>query len=139
MNKEEIKKILPHRDPILLVDRVIEKGDNYIIAEKDIASDNPVFKGHFPNYPIYPGVYIIEGMAQASGLMLLKGNEIPLFLGIDNARFKAEVKPDCVLRYEIKLKENKRNIVFVEAKAYVDKKLVAKAQLMLGVKEWEYE
>lgn len=135
MNKEEIKKILPHRDPILLVDRVIEKGDNYIIAEKDIASDNPVFKGHFPNYPIYPGVYIIEGMAQASGLMLLKGNEIPLFLGIDNARFKAEVKPDCVLRYEIKLKENKRNIVFVEAKAYVDKKLVAKAQLMLGVKE----
>jgi 3-hydroxyacyl-[acyl-carrier-protein] dehydratase len=135
MNKEEIKKILPHRDPILLVDRVIEKGDDYIIAEKDIASDNPVFKGHFPNYPIYPGVYIIEGMAQASGLMLLKGNEIPLFLGIDNARFKAEVKPDCVLRYEIKLKENKRNIVFVEAKAYVDKKLVAKAQLMLGVKE----
>lgn len=135
MNKEEIKKILPHRDPILLVDRVIEKGDNYIIAEKDIASDNPVFKGHFPNYPIYPGVYIIEGMAQASGLMLLKGNEIPLFLGIDNARFKAEVKPDCVLRYEIKLKEKKQNIVFVEAKAYVDKKLVAKAQLMLGVKE----
>lgn len=135
MNKEEIKKILPHRDPILLVDRVIEKGDDYIIAEKDIASDNPVFKGHFPNYPIYPGVYIIEGMAQASGLMLLKGNEIPLFLGIDNARFKAEVKPDCVLRYEIKLKEKKQNIVFVEAKAYVDKKLVAKAQLMLGVKE----
>lgn len=135
MNKEEIKKILPHRDPILLVDRVIEKGNDYIIAEKEITSENPVLKGHFPNYPIYPGVYIIEGMAQASGLMLLKGNEIPLFLGIDNARFKAEVKPDCVLRYEIKLKEKKQNIVFVEAKAFVDKKLVAKAQLMLGVKE----
>lgn len=135
MTKEEIKKILPHRDPILLVDRVIEKGNDYIIAEKEITIDNPVFKGHFPNYPIYPGVYIIEGMAQASGLMLLKGKEIPLFLGIDNARFKAEVKPDCVLRYEIKLKEMKRNIVFVDAKAYVDEKLVAKAQLMLGVKE----
>jgi len=134
MNKEEIKKILPHRDPILLVDRVIEKGNDYIIAEKEITSDNPIFKGHFPNYPIYPGVYIIEGMAQAAGLMLLKGEEIPLFLGIDYARFKAEVKPNCVLKYEIKLKEKKQNIVFVDAKAYVDKKLVAKAQLMLGVK-----
>jgi len=135
MDIEEIKKILPHRDPILLVDRVIEKGEDYIIAEKKIEIDNPVFKGHFPDYPIYPGVYIIEGMAQAAGLMLLKGNEIPLFLGIDSARFKAEVRPDCVLRYEIKLKDKRQNIVLVDAKAFVKDKLVAKAQLMLGVKE----
>lgn len=134
MDIEEIKKILPHRDPILLVDRVIEKGEDYIIAEKKIEIDNPVFKGHFPDYPIYPGVYIIEGMAQAAGLMLLKGNEIPLFLGIDSARFKAEVRPDCVLRYEIKLKDKRQNIVLVDAKAFVKDKLVAKAQLMLGVK-----
>ncbi|MDK2885808.1 MAG: 3-hydroxyacyl-[acyl-carrier-protein] dehydratase [Thermosipho sp. (in: thermotogales)] len=134
MDIEEIKKILPHRDPILLVDRVIEKGEDYIIAEKKIEIDNPVFKGHFPDYPIYPGVYIIEGMAQAAGLMLLKGNEIPLFLGIDSARFKAEVRPDCVLRYEIKLKDKRQNVVWVDAKAFVKDKLVAKAQLMLGVK-----
>ncbi|MBO8160222.1 MAG: 3-hydroxyacyl-ACP dehydratase FabZ [Thermosipho sp. (in: Bacteria)] len=135
MNKEEIMKILPHRDPILLVDRVIEKKEDYIIAEKDIKRDNPVFKGHFPEYPIYPGVYIIEGLAQTAGLMLLKGSEIPLFLGIDSARFKSEVRPECVLRYEVKLKERRGNIVFVDAKAFVGSKMVAKAQLMLGVKE----
>ncbi|WP_073071528.1 3-hydroxyacyl-ACP dehydratase FabZ [Thermosipho atlanticus] len=135
MTKEEIMKILPHRDPILLVDRVIEKGEDYIIAEKEIKIDNPIFKSHFPDYPIYPGVYIIEGLAQAAGLLLLKGNEIPLFLGIDSARFKAEVRPDCILRYEVKLKERKGVIVFVDAKAYVGKKLVTKSQLMLGIKE----
>lgn len=134
MNKEEIKKILPHRDPILLVDRVIEKGDNYIIAERDIKENDPIFKGHFPDYPIYPGVYIIEGLAQTAGLLLLKSNEIPLFLGIDNARFKSEVKPNCVLKYVVKIKEQKASIVFVDAKAYVNDKLVAKAVLMLGAK-----
>ena len=134
MNKEEIKKILPHRDPILLVDRVIEKGDNYVIAERDIKENDPIFKGHFPDYPIYPGVYIIEGLAQTAGLLLLKSNEIPLFLGIDNARFKSEVKPNCVLKYVVKIKEQKASIVFVDAKAYVNDKLVAKAVLMLGSK-----
>ncbi|QTA37471.1 3-hydroxyacyl-ACP dehydratase FabZ [Thermosipho ferrireducens] len=134
MTKEDIMKILPHRPPILLVDRVIEKGDNYIIAEKDVSEDEPVFKGHFPDYPIYPGVYIIEGLAQTAGILLLTGKEIPLFLGIDNARFKAEVRPNCVLKYEIKVKEKKGNIVFVTGKASVEDKIVAKAQLMLGMK-----
>ncbi|ABR31430.1 hydroxymyristoyl-ACP dehydratase [Thermosipho melanesiensis] len=134
MNKNEIMKILPHRDPILLVDRVILKEENKIIAEKDITTDLKVLKGHFPNYPIYPGVYIIEGMAQAAGIMLLKENETPLFLGIDNARFKKEVRPDCVLRYEVFVKEVKASVVFVEGKAYVDNQLVAKATLMLGKK-----
>ncbi|MBT1247916.1 MULTISPECIES: 3-hydroxyacyl-ACP dehydratase FabZ [unclassified Thermosipho (in: thermotogales)] len=134
MDKNEIMKILPHREPILLVDRVLKKEEKKIIAEKDIISTLEVFKGHFPDYPIYPGVYIIEGMAQAAGIMLLKGDDIPLFLGIDNARFKKEVRPDCILRYEVELKNIKSNIVFVEGKAYVENKVVAKAILMLGMK-----
>lgn len=135
MKKEEIMKILPHRDPILLVDRVVEKGEDYIVAEREIKDSDPIFKGHFPNYHIYPGVYILEGLAQTAGILLLKGNdEIPLFLGIDNARFKEEVRPDCTLRYEVKIKEIKAGVVFVDAKAYVSSKMVAKAVLLLGSK-----
>lgn len=138
MDKEEIKKILPHREPILLVDEVIEKGDNYIIAKKHVSNEEPVLKGHFPGYPIYPGVYILEGLAQSAGVLLLGGmNEksIPLFLGIDEARFKKEVRPECDLVYEIKILEQRTGIVIVDAKAKVDGQIVAKAKLMLGTKQ----
>jgi len=140
MNKEEIMKILPHREPILLVDEVLEIGEDYVVAKKYVKKDEPVLKGHFPDYPIYPGVYIIEGLAQASGIMLLRtntGKVVPLFLGIDEARFKKEVRPECELIYNIKLIEKKGPIAIIDAKAYVDNQLVAKAKLMVGSKEGE--
>ncbi len=140
MNKEEIMKILPHREPILLVDEVLEIGEDYIVAKKYVKKDEPVLKGHFPDYPIYPGVYIIEGLAQTSGIMLLRNTTekvIPLFLGIDEARFKKEVRPDCELIYNVKLVEKKGPIAIIDAKAYVDNQLVAKAKLMVGSKEGE--
>lgn len=140
MNKEEIMKILPHREPILLVDEVLEIGEDYVVAKKYIKKDEPVLKGHFPDYPIYPGVYIIEGLAQAAGIMLLRNNTekvVPLFLGIDEARFKKEVRPECELIYNVKLVEKKGPIAIIDAKAYVDNQLVAKAKLMVGSKEGE--
>lgn len=140
MNKEEIMKILPHREPILLVDEVLEIGEDYVVAKKYVKKDEPVLKGHFPDYPIYPGVYIIEGLAQASGIMLLRNTAekvVPLFLGIDEARFKKEVRPECELIYNIKLIEKKGPIAIIDAKAYVDNQLVAKAKLMVGSKEGE--
>ncbi|KAF2962566.1 3-hydroxyacyl-ACP dehydratase FabZ [Fervidobacterium sp. 2310opik-2] len=140
MNKEEIMKILPHREPILLVDEVLEIGEDYVVAKKYVKKDEPVLKGHFPDYPIYPGVYIIEGLAQASGIMLLRtntGKVVPLFLGIDEARFKKEVRPECELIYNVKLIEKKGPIAIIDAKAYVDNQLVAKAKLMVGSKEGE--
>ncbi|SHN54433.1 3-hydroxyacyl-[acyl-carrier-protein] dehydratase [Fervidobacterium gondwanense DSM 13020] len=138
MKREDIMNILPHREPILLVDEVMEKGEDYIIAKKYITANEPVLKGHFPDYPIYPGVYIIEGLAQSAGLLLLKpdlSNTVPLFLGIDEARFKKEVRPECELVYNVKLLEQKGPITFVEGKALVNGQIVAKARLMLGVKE----
>ncbi len=138
MKREDIMKILPHREPILLVDEVMEKGEDYIIAKKYITANEPVLKGHFPDYPIYPGVYIIEGLAQSAGLLLLKSdlsNTVPLFLGIDEARFKKEVRPECELVYNVKLLERKGPITLVEGKALVNGQIVAKARLMLGVKE----
>uniref|UniRef100_A0A7V4FHT5 3-hydroxyacyl-[acyl-carrier-protein] dehydratase n=2 Tax=Fervidobacterium pennivorans TaxID=93466 RepID=A0A7V4FHT5_FERPE len=138
--KEEILKILPHRDPILLVDEVIEQGEDYIIAKKNVSEDEPVFKGHFPGYPIYPGVYIIEGLAQTAGVLLLENverNSIPIFIGIDEARFKKEVRPNCELIYEVRVLDKKGPIVIVDGKAKVDGQLVAKAKLMVGVKKGE--
>ncbi|AMW32586.1 3-hydroxyacyl-[acyl-carrier-protein] dehydratase [Fervidobacterium changbaicum] len=138
--KDEILKILPHRDPILLVDEVLEQGEDYIVAKKYVKSDEPIFKGHFPDYPIYPGVYIIEGLAQAAGVLLLEGLEkdsIPIFIGIDEARFKKEVRPDCELLYEVKVVDKKGPIVIVDGKAKVGDQLVAKARLMVGVKRSE--
>ena len=137
MNIDEIMKILPHRQPFLLVDGVEEVGEDYIVAFKNISISDPVFGGHFPNYPIYPGVLIIEGLAQTAGLLLLKDADdaIPLFLGIDNARFKKEVRPGDKLVYEVKVVQSKGTIVKVEATAKVDGKTVAKATLLLGVKK----
>lgn len=131
-------KILPHREPILLVDEVLELGEDHIVAKKFIRSGEPVLAGHFPGYPIYPGVYIIEGLAQAAGVMLLRNVQepvVPLFLGIDEARFKKEVKPECELIYEVKLIEERAGIYVLDAKARVDGAIVAKAKLMVGKKK----
>lgn len=136
---DEILRILPHRFPILLVDKVVEKSENRIVAIKNVTISEIFFLGHFPDYPIYPGVLIIEGMAQAAGLLLLKPDEklLPLFLGIDNARFKSPVRPGDVLKYEVEVVEKKLNVVKVKAKAAVDERIVAIADLLLGVKKYE--
>lgn len=139
MNMEDIMRILPHRFPILLVDKVIERDEKKIVAIKNVTISEIFFLGHFPEYPIYPGVLIIEGMAQTAGLLLLKPDQkaVPLFLGIDSARFKSPVRPGDVLRYEVEIVESKLNMVKVRAKASVDDRIVATAELLLGVKKRE--
>lgn len=139
MNVDEIFRILPHRFPILLVDKVLEKSENRIVAIKNVTISEIFFLGHFPDYPIYPGVLIIEGMAQTAGLLLLKPNEklLPLFLGIDNARFKSPVRPGDILKYEVEVVEKKLNLVKIKAKATVNERIVAIADLLLGVKRYE--
>jgi len=139
LNMEDIMRILPHRFPILLVDKVIERDEKKIVAIKNVTISEIFFLGHFPEYPIYPGVLIIEGMAQTAGLLLLKPDQkaVPLFLGIDSARFKSPVRPGDVLRYEVEIVESKLNMVKVKAKASVDDRIVATAELLLGVKKRE--
>lgn len=109
------------------------------MAIKNVTISEIFFLGHFPEYPIYPGVLIIEGMAQTAGLLLLKPDQkaVPLFLGIDSARFKSPVRPGDVLRYEVEIVESKLNMVKVKAKASVDDRIVATAELLLGVKKRE--
>ncbi len=124
---------------MLLVDRVIEKSKDHVIAAKNVTAGEIFFMGHFPDYPIYPGVLIIEGLAQAAGIMLLEPdqNVIPLFLGIDEARFKSEVRPGDTLTYEVSLKESKLGVFKVNGIAKVQGKVVATATLLVGVKKNE--
>ncbi|MFN3283557.1 MAG: 3-hydroxyacyl-ACP dehydratase FabZ [Pseudothermotoga sp.] len=139
MNIDQIMKILPHRFPMLLIDRVVEKSDEHVIAMKNVTVSEIFFTGHFPQYPIYPGVLIIEGLAQTAGIMLLKPGEnlVPLFLGIDEARFRSEVRPGDTLIYDVKLKESKLGVFKVSGVAKVQDKIVATATLLVGVKKDE--
>jgi 3-hydroxyacyl-[acyl-carrier-protein] dehydratase len=139
-NVVEIQKILPHRYPFLLVDRITELTEgSYIEGYKNVSISEPVFQGHFPDHPIYPGVMIIEGMAQAGGVLAFKSmdnatqeeieNKVVYFMSIDKAKFRAPVTPGDQLVYKIDVIKNKGAIWQLDAKAYVDDKLVAQAEL----------
>jgi 3-hydroxyacyl-[acyl-carrier-protein] dehydratase len=139
-NVVEIQKILPHRFPFLLVDRItaLEAG-SYIEGYKNVSISEPVFQGHFPDHPIYPGVMIIEGMAQAGGVLAFKSmdnatqeeieNKVVYFMSIDKAKFRSPVTPGDQLVYKIDVIKNKGAIWQLDAKAYVDDKMVAQAEL----------
>ena len=139
-NVVEIQKILPHRFPFLLVDRItdLQPGES-IEGYKNVSISEPVFQGHFPDHPIYPGVMIIEGMAQAGGVLAFKSmddnsqeaiqNKVVYFMSIDKAKFRAPVTPGDRLVYRLQVLKNKGPVWFLDGKAYVDEKLVAEAQL----------
>lgn len=140
MDVVEIQKILPHRFPFLLVDRItdIQVGES-IEAYKNVTIAEHVFEGHFPGHPIYPGVMIIEGMAQAGGVLAFKSadekereaarEKVVYFMSIDRAKFRNPVKPGDRLVYKLSVLKHKGNIWVLDGKAYVDEKLVAEAEL----------
>jgi len=139
-NVVDIQNILPHRYPFLLVDRITElTPGEYIEGLKNITIAEPVFQGHFPGHPIYPGVMIIEGMAQAGGVLAFKSmdissqeeieNKVVYFMSIDNAKFRSPVTPGDQLVYKISVIKNKGAVWQLDAKAYVDDKVVAQAEL----------
>ncbi len=136
----EIQKILPHRFPFLLVDRItaLVPGES-IEGFKNVTIGEQIFQGHFPDHPIYPGVMIIEGMAQAGGVLAFKSmdaenqdetkNKVVYFMSIDNAKFRNPVRPGDQLVYKLSVIKHRGNIWVLDAKAYVDDKLVAEAEL----------
>ncbi len=134
----EIRKYLPHRYPFLLIDRVVELVEGeYIVAYKNVTANEEIFEGHFPHFPVFPGVLIIEAMAQACGVLGFKTvNKTPedgsiyLFAGIDNVRFKRQVVPGDRIYIEARVVSEKRGIWKFECKATVDDKLVTGATIM---------
>ncbi len=140
LNVIEIQKILPHRYPFLLLDRVIRVDENkHIEAYKNVSISEPVFQGHFPEHPIYPGVMIIEGMAQAGGVLAFASmseedqdatqNKVVYFMSIDKAKFRHPVVPGDKLVYKLDVLKHRGNIWVLSGKALVDEKVVAEAEL----------
>lgn len=143
MDIYEILEHLPHRFPFLLVDRVLDyKPGEYLVAVKNVSVNEPFFPGHFPQRPVFPGVLIMEALAQATGLLAFKtqgkkpdGTSLYYFAGIDNCRFKRPVQPGDQLILEVKLLTTKRSIWKFSAEAKVDGKVVASAELMCAEQE----
>ncbi len=139
---QEIMALLPHRYPFLMIDRVIDftPGES-LTAIKNVTVNEPIFTGHFPTMPIFPGVMILEAMAQATGILGFKTvserkeNELYLFAGIDEARFKKPVVPGDQLVLEVKFLKERRNMWKFYAEAKVDGQVVCTAELMCARRE----
>ena len=133
----EILKLLPHRYPFVMVDKItrIVPGTE-ITGIKNVTINEPYFQGHFPERPVMPGVMILEGMAQVGGVLgyhtlpEMIGTKLLYFAGINNARFRRPVIPGDQLVFDLKLLKIKRGIMVMDGKAYVDEQLVTQAELM---------
>ena len=139
-----IMEILPHRYPILLVDRVIEMElGKRIVGIKNVSVNEPVFQGHFPGFPLMPGVYILEAMAQVGGILMIKSLELEIgkyaivFAGIDEARFKRPVYPGDQLRIELEVISLKKSLSKMKGTATVDSEVVATSVLYAAARELE--
>lgn len=138
-----IQKILPHRYPFLLVDKIIHlELDKKVTGVKSVSVNEPFFQGHFPGQPIMPGVLIIEAMAQTGGILLLNSfpnpeEKLVYFMQINNAKFRKPVVPGDQLYLEIEMKNKKSKVVLMSGKAFVDEVLVAEADFMAGIVERE--
>lgn len=142
LNATEIMRLLPHRYPFLLLDRVLElEPGTRLLALKNVTLNEPFFPGHFPNYPVMPGVLIVEAMAQASAVLGFRStgtsaqdDNVYLFVGIDKARFRQAVQPGDQLRIEVQLKRAVRGIWMFTCSASVDGTEVASAEIMCTLK-----
>jgi len=139
MDVIEIQEIIPHRYPFLLLDRVTDiVANETLVGFKNVTIGDNVFQGHFPGHPIYPGVMILEGMAQAGGILAFKSmdmtkeeaaKKVVYFMSIDKAKFRAPVKPGDRLEYRISVIKQKGAIWMLKGESFVDDKMVSEAEL----------
>jgi beta-hydroxyacyl-ACP dehydratase FabZ len=138
----EIQTILPHRYPFLLVDRIVELEPERIVGIKNVTYNEPMFTGHFPDFPVMPGVLIIEAMAQTAGVLVLKSipdrqNKLVLLVAVENARFRRPVVPGDTLRMEMKVIKKKASVAKMAGVATVDGVVVAEAEVMCKLADKE--
>jgi beta-hydroxyacyl-ACP dehydratase FabZ len=138
----EIRAILPHRYPFLLVDRIVELEAERVVGIKNVTNDEPFFQGHFPDFPVMPGVLIVEAMAQAAGVLVLKSipdrdKKLVLLVAIENAKFRKPVVPGDQLRLEMTVVKRKASVAKMAGKATVDGVVVAEAEVMCKLADKE--
>ena len=140
MDVKEIQEIIPHRYPFLLIDKILEVEEGVrAVGQKNVTINEPFFQGHFPGYPVMPGVLIIEALAQVGAVAMLKKEEnkgkLAFFAGIDKVRFREQVVPGDTLRLEVEITKMRGPIGKGTGKAYVGDKLVAEGELMFALQK----
>ncbi len=140
MTVQEIAELLPHRYPMLMVDRILEIGSDSIVGLKNVTFNEPQFAGHFPGFPVMPGVLIIEAMAQVAGVLVAKAaphtrGKLMFLASVEEAKFRRPVVPGDQLRIEMKLLRLKTTIAKMQGTATVDGQVVAEATIMCKLTE----
>jgi len=140
LDVNEIRQILPHRFPFLIVDRIVELEPERIVGIKNVTVNEPFFDGHFPEFPVMPGVMIVEAMAQTAGVLVLKSipdrdNKLVLLVSIEAAKFRRPVVPGDQLRIEMTVIRRKGSVAKMAGRATVDGVLVAEAEVMCKLQD----
>jgi beta-hydroxyacyl-ACP dehydratase FabZ len=140
MDVNEIRQILPHRYPFLLVDKIVELEAERIVGIKNVTANEPFFNGHFPDFPVMPGVLIVEAMAQTAGILVLRSipdrdRKLVLLVSVDGARFRKPVVPGDQLRLEMHVLKRKGSVAKMAGKAFVDGVVVAEAEVMCKLED----
>lgn len=140
LDVQAIQEIIPHRYPFLLVDRILElEVGKRAVGQKNVTMNEPFFQGHFPGYPVMPGVLIVEALAQVGAVAILAAEEhrgkIAFFAGIDNFRFRSQVKPGDVLTLEVELTRVRGSIGKGRGVAKVGETVVAEGELMFALRD----
>jgi len=139
---EEIMNYLPHRYPMLLVDRVVEcDGEKRIVGLKNVTANEPFFQGHFPGHPVMPGVLQLEAIAQTAGILMMRlaGGGVPYFMTIDKAKFRKIVRPGDQMRIEVEFTKIRGKSARFAGRVLVDGSVVAQAEMMCMIADEEVD